>query len=76
MVTGLETATLGDALKKVPKLHPALTKAFLALYGFTSDEDGIRHSLQDESTLTYADAKFMLVACAGFVSYLQAVGRL
>lgn len=72
LVTGLSSATLGDALKKIPDLHPALQKSFLALYGFTSDASGIRHSLLDEPTLTYADAKFMLSTCSAFVSYLQA----
>jgi hypothetical protein len=71
LVTGLRAATLADALKKVSNLHPALQKAFLALYGFTSDASGIRHSLLDESKLTYADAKFMLAACSSFVSYLR-----
>ena len=71
LVTGMKAATLGEALKKVPDIHPALTKAFLALYGFTSDSGGIRHSLMDESTLNYADAKFMLSTCSAFVSYLK-----
>ena len=71
LVTGMERATLGDALKRIPKLHPALQRSFLAMYGFTSDADGIRHSLLDESNLTYADAKFMLAASSAFVSYLR-----
>jgi len=71
LVTGMEKATLADALKRIPNLHPALQKSFLAMYGFTSDADGIRHSLLDESNLTYADAKFMLAACSAFVSYLR-----
>jgi hypothetical protein len=72
LVSGMPSATLGDALKKIPDLHPALQKSFLALYGFTSDANGIRHSLLDEPKLTYADAKFMLSTCSAFVSYLQA----
>jgi hypothetical protein len=71
IVTGLNGATLGDALKKIRDLHPALQKSFLALYGFTSDASGIRHSLLEEPNLTYADAKFMLAACSAFVSYLR-----
>ena len=71
IVTGMKAATLADALKKISDLHPALQKAFLALYGFTSDASGIRHSLLEESDLTYADAKFMLASCAAFVSYLR-----
>lgn len=67
-------ATLGDALKKINSVggaHPALEKGFSAIYGYTSDSGGIRHALVDEDqTPSYADAKFMLVACSGFVNYL------
>lgn len=71
LVTGKHKATLADALKCLPNLHPALDKSLQSLYGFTSDEYGIRHSLLDESSLTYADAKFMLVSCSAFASYLR-----
>lgn len=40
------------------------------LYGYTSDGDGIRHSLLEEPNLDYSDAKFMLVTCSAFVNYL------
>ncbi|AQT43219.1 hypothetical protein BBC0178_017670 [Bartonella apihabitans] len=70
-----ENATLGSALNEIEKnypLHPAFKKALSALYGFTSDENGIRHSLLDKSNAAVdeADALFMLGACASFVSYL------
>lgn len=70
-LTGNKSATLGDALKKVDNLHPAMKQAFDKLYGYTSDASGVRHSLLDEDTTTYADAKFMLVTCSAFVSYLN-----
>ena len=64
-------ATLGDALTHLDKsMHPALVKAFSNLYGYTSDASGIRHALLDEANLTFADAKFMLVACSGFINYV------
>lgn len=71
LVTDNSTATLGDALKHVKNLHPAMSQAFSRLYGYTNDASGIRHSLTEETTITYADAKFMLVACSAFVSYLK-----
>ncbi len=71
LVTGNTSATLGDALKRVQNLHPAMSKAFSSLYGYTNDASGIRHSLTDEDTISYADAKFMLVTCSAFVSYLK-----
>jgi hypothetical protein len=72
LMTGRDSATLSDALKKIKNIHPVLSKAFNQLYGYTSDASGVRHSLIDEESITYADAKFMLVACAAFVSYLKA----
>lgn len=69
--TGTPTATLGTALKKVAHVHPSLSKAFGALYGYGSDESGVRHALTDKGEMcTYAEAKFMLVTCSAFVSYL------
>jgi hypothetical protein len=70
-ISGKKSATLSDALKHVENCHPALSQGFNRIYGYTSDESGIRHALSDESDITYADAKFMLVACSAFVSYLM-----
>ena len=73
IITGEEKASLGQALKILEKkasLHKALKKAFESLYGYTSDKEGIRHALLEESTLSFEDAKFMLVACSAFVNYL------
>lgn len=69
--------TLGDALSKIERsgrLHGSLKAAFGKLYGYTSDEEGIRHAnvLQDKANVDEADALFMLGACAPFVSYLIA----
>ena len=67
--------TLGPALASLENrqtLHPALKRAFSALYGYTSDEQGIRHSLLDQSVADVGldEAVFMLGACASFASYL------
>ncbi|PYV16609.1 MAG: hypothetical protein DMG21_11065 [Acidobacteria bacterium] len=75
VLAGKPKAQLTDLLRKVKDtvgLHPALEKAFVSMYGYTSDEQGVRHSLLDESNLTFEDAKFMLVSCAAFVNYLRA----
>ncbi len=68
-----EKATLGAALKFLEKkkiMHPALKSAFLSLYGYTNDADGIRHALMEESNLTSADARFMLISCSAFINYV------
>ena len=69
------TTTLGPALTKLEKegyLHGGLKAAFSSLYGYTSDEEGVRHALvfRQEAQVDEADALFMLGACASFVSYL------
>lgn len=71
-----EARTLGEALKTIERsgyIHGSLKAAFEKLYGYTNDEDGIRHALSDaESRVDETDALFMLGACASFVSYLIA----
>ena len=65
--------TLGQALKKIKDkigLHAALERGFSAIYGYTSDEGGIRHAMIDETTCDFEDAKYMLVTCSAFVNYL------
>ena len=67
--------TLEPALKALEKsgaLHPALKKAFSNLYGYTSDEQGIRHALIEnpQPNVGQDEALFMLGACASFSSYL------
>lgn len=72
VVTENSKATLGDALKSISAkmpIHPALRDAMGKLYGYTSDEGGIRHSLLQESNIDEAEAKFMLVACSAFVNF-------
>lgn len=74
LIAGKDKATLGEALKRIidkVELHPALQKSFSNLYGYTSDADGIRHSLLDEPNLDFEDAKFMLVSCSAFINYLK-----
>lgn len=71
---------LGPALRKLEEsasIHEALKRGFGALYGFASDEKGIRHPLIDDDTANVdeTDALFMLGACASFVSYLIGKGR-
>ncbi|MFX0202812.1 MAG: AbiJ-NTD4 domain-containing protein [Candidatus Hodarchaeota archaeon] len=68
-------ATLGELIKTLEThagIHPALKKAFSALYGYTSDEGGIRHSLLEESSISKSEATFMLISCSAFVNYVLA----
>jgi hypothetical protein len=72
IITGDSKATLGTALKKIDEkmaIHPALRDAMNKLYGYTSDEGGIRHAMLEQSTIDEAEAKFMIVACSAFVNF-------
>lgn len=51
-------------------IHSAMGQAFSSLYGYTSDEDGIRHGGIDFKNAPAEDAKYMLVSCSAFVNYL------
>jgi hypothetical protein len=75
MITGNQKATLGSALNEIEEsgniaIHKALKDSFSKMYGWTSDDEGIRHSLVDKSTLSQEDAIFMLVTCSAFINYL------
>lgn len=76
MIDPNASGTLGPALKSLEtsgKLnHPALKKAFITLYGYTNDEQGIRHALVDKDAANVGldEAMFMYGACASFASYL------
>lgn len=75
VISGSEKATLGDALKIVDKahsLHSALKEGLLKIYGYTSDESGIRHSMIEESSVDRTDAYFMLISCSAFCNFLIA----
>lgn len=52
------------------KIHGALKEGFIKLYGYTSDSDGIRHTIMDEPDLDFEDAIYMLVTCSGFINYI------
>jgi hypothetical protein len=73
-IVGDQKATLGDALKALASagivLHPALREAWLKLYGYSSDANGIRHALTEKPDLTFAEAKYFLVHCSAFFHYL------
>ena len=70
--------TFGQLLSRLQierGLHPALKAAFGSLYGYTSDESGVRHALtEDGRTVDFHEAKFMLVVCSAFVNFVNGKG--
>lgn len=73
-ISGNDKGTLGDCLKTIEDkghIHPAMKRAFQQLYGYTSDQGGIRHALTDDSEEpTLEEARYMLVICSAFSNYL------
>ena len=71
---------LGPALTTLEKsitIHPALKRGFLSIYGYTSDQEGIRHAIHEGKVeVDVTDAAFMFGACASFVTYLINKARL
>ena len=76
MIDPKASKDLGPALTSLTDAgvikHPALKNAFAKLYGYTSDEQGIRHALLDKGApdVDIDEAVFMFGACASFAAYL------
>lgn len=63
-----------DAMKQMVAtgvLHPAMQKAMSSLFGYGSDEQGVRHGFTSaEDKVDYPEALFVLVTCSAFLSYV------
>ena len=54
-------------------MHPAFKEAAKKLYGFTSDEAGIRHAATGEPMqVNQATARYMLIVCSAMVNFIIA----
>ena len=72
-ISGSNSQGLSGALKALSdhsEIHGALKSGFEKLYGYSSDEDGIRHAILDEPNVGFDEAKFMLVSCSAFINFL------
>ena len=72
--------SLKDALEELARRHPmhrALKGGLNQIYGYTSDQNGIRHSLvgDDAPQVGEAEALFMFGACAAFVTFLSRIAQ-
>jgi len=66
----------GTALTKLEKEHGlngSIKGAIQNIYGYVNNNGAIRHSLKPReiSTITLAEAKYMLVSCSAFINYLK-----
>lgn len=73
-ISGMPDASLGECLGPLTDkgcLHRDFRQVLGRLYGYASNEGGIRHARSDDTTEpSFADAKFMLVVCSSYVHYL------
>lgn len=65
---GLEKAL--SKLDSVVHFHGAFKAGLLSLYGYTSDENGIRHAILEEADIGFDEAKFMLITCSALVNFI------
>jgi hypothetical protein len=74
-ITGEESGGLERPLAILDKkvgFHGGFKAGLLAMYGYASDEDGVRHAMLEEPNVGFDEAKFMLVACSAFVNFIIA----
>jgi hypothetical protein len=75
LITGKDSGGLKEALKELEThipIHGSLKQGMLNLYGYASDEDGIRHAIVEDKNVSFDEAKLALVICSGLVHYLIA----
>lgn len=76
VVAGPQARTLSHAVKEIqrrrPDLHKALIRGWDILYGWTSDEDGLRHGGEELVDPSPALARWLVVCVAAFLRYLEA----
>lgn len=65
---GLEKAL--SKLDSVVHFHGAFKAGLLSLYGYTSDENGIRHAILEEADIGFDEAKFMLITCSALANFI------
>ena len=72
-ITGKEKAKFGElmaTLKEHHELPISMELAFKNLYGYTNNEDGIRHAFKiGQMPPTETNARYILVICSAFINF-------
>ncbi len=59
-----------NVIEQKKKIHAALIEAIKKLYGFASDERGVRHSgIKESNEVGFDEAKLVLVICSSLMNY-------
>ena len=74
-INGEKSNSLSSAITKSEgkgfDIPPALKEGIKKIYGWRSDEDGVRHALfEDKSRVGDAEARLMIVICSSLVNFL------
>jgi hypothetical protein len=56
--------------KYAVEVHEAFKQMVVKLYGWTSDDSGVRHGISGEVTVGHTEARFALVMCSALVNFL------
>jgi hypothetical protein len=78
LIAGTDESGVAKAIEVLAtrtEIHPALRAALKQLYGYSSDADGIRHAILEQTEVGFAEAKFMLVTCSAFVNFIVEKGQ-
>ena len=73
LVTGEHSATLGDLLKTLKGKHAinsAMVKSIEGLWGFTSNEPGVRHGAATSQTINYDQARYVVDSAEAALRFL------
>ena len=74
VLTGNKNIKFSDGMRELSKkfsLHPAFGEGLIKFYGFSSDEDGVRHSsIQGTESIDEETAFYFLGSCASFITFL------
>jgi hypothetical protein len=73
LISGSNSQGIDGALDKLAQktdIHGGLMSGFKKLYGYSSNENGIRHAILEQPSIGFAEAKYMIVSCSAFVNYL------
>jgi len=76
ILVGQPSATLGDCLKEIRRrglMHAALAKSIEGLWGFASDEPGVRHGAATAPSVKAVEARYVVEASSACLVLLLSI---
>ena len=78
IITVRHTDTLGELIKELKRNHsvnPAMAKTLEGLWGFTSNEPGVRHGSPGPATIGASEARYVLDSSEAAIRFLLTLDR-